>query len=76
MAHPPPFGGNHLVRPLGAKAAVETSQYYEDANSQNGEFRRRFIHFRVYHITIRLVVGAKRNEDKGLEAPPAKDNDS
>jgi len=57
------------------KAMAETSQDYDDANAQKGESRHRFIRFRVYDITIRLVVRAKQNEDKGLEAPPPKDDD-
>lgn len=57
------------------KATADTSQDHDDASSQKGESRNRFIRFRVYHITIRLVVRAKQNEDKGLEAPPTKDDD-
>jgi hypothetical protein len=57
------------------KATADTSQDCDDASSQRGEFRHRFIRSRVYNITIRLVVRAKQNEDKGLEAPPAKDDD-
>lgn len=57
------------------KATAETSPDYDDASSQKGESRHRFIRFRVYHITIRLAVRAKPNEDKGLEAPPPKDDD-
>ena len=57
------------------KATADTSQDYDDASSQKGEFRHRFIRLRAYHITIRLVVRAKQNDDKGLEAPPARDDD-
>ena len=57
------------------KATVDTLQDYDDASSQKGELRNRFIRSRVYHVTIRLVVRPKHNEDKGLEAPPAKDDD-
>lgn len=57
------------------KATVETSHDNDDASSQKGESRHRFIRFRVYHITFRLVVRAKQIEDKGLEAPPTKDDD-
>lgn len=57
------------------KATAETTQDYDDASSQKGEFRHRFIHFHAYHITFRLVVRTKQNEDKGLEPPPGKDDD-
>lgn len=57
------------------KAMAETPQDYDDANAQKGESRHRFIRFRVYDITTWLAVRAKQNEDKGLEAPPPKDDD-
>lgn len=59
------------------KATAETSKDYDDASSQKGEFRHRSISFHAYNITFRFVVRAatKRNEDKGLEAPSAPDDD-
>ncbi|KAG8216414.1 N-terminal acetyltransferase A, auxiliary subunit, partial [Butyriboletus roseoflavus] len=59
------------------KATAETSKDYDDASSQKGELRHRSISFHAYNITFRFVVRAatKRNEDKGLEAPPSPDDD-
>jgi hypothetical protein len=58
------------------KAIAETSQDTNDASSQKGESWHRFLRLHTYHsFPSRLIARLKQSEDKGIEPPPAKDED-